>query len=113
MVRRERIPQTEFDSLEEFFEGNNNYWNLFHRHSTWHYYAEEEQDYPFWDRFRSLYPSFSDSLINKVTRSVMTGDENFWQGNDISLWNGLWTAYKMMSQLIYKDDHEYEIRLTF
>ena len=77
-------------------------------------YDAENGEFPFWDRFKTLYPIFSDSLVRQVTQSDIRFNPEFHEDEkNRPLLNSMWTAYKMMSRLVYKGDQIGDRQLTF
>ena len=77
-------------------------------------YDAENEEFPFWDCFKKLYPVFSESLIRQVTQSDIRSNPEFRENEkNRPLLNSMWTAYKMMSRLIYEGDHKFDLQLTF
>lgn len=90
------VHQVQFASLEEFIEGNNNFFSMFFDNHR------SKRNYPFYQRFKQQHPELCNFLESEVTitryrRWSIPLIEKF-------PWEKLWEAYKLMSKLVYLGD---------
>lgn len=93
MTEPKIVPQKQFESLEDFTDGQNNYYAHFLKGDSW---GETRRERPHFQRFQNLHPE----LEGEVTRA--TGEARSKSGR--LPYERLFEAYKIMSQLVYADD---------
>jgi len=99
--KKQKIPQIQFGSLEEFIEKRNNF-DSFFRRTPW-----GEQVYrcrPHFERFRQAYPELEKDISDENTAAYLAGERHPYEK--------LWEAYKLMSEFVYVGDEAVVIRST-
>ena len=92
------VPQVKFDTLEDFINGNNNFWNMFavsHR---------SRADEPFYKRFREIAPDLAARLEREVHLSWEDRSKKSLPWEKQYPWDKMWEAYKIMSNLVCLGD---------
>ncbi len=90
------VPQKQFDTLEAFVEGMNNYWAHFFSGNEW---AETKRNKPHFIRFKEQNPKMEQELTDKITPIANSTRRKENMPLDL-----LWESYRIMSQLVYPDD---------
>ncbi len=85
------IPQKQFDTLDEFIDGCNNYAMLFQIGGE-----DYRETTPAYDRFKEQNLEFDSKLKQRMNEINID--------NPKIPWDKLWDSYKLMSQLVYEDD---------
>lgn len=96
MPQQQIVSQVQFETLEAFVEGMNNYPAHFYRDNPW---AEIRRNKPHFLRFQEQNAIMEKDLSDKVTPVMSTTRRK----EDLPLAE-LWESYKIMSQLVYAED---------
>lgn len=99
MKKNIRVLQVQFDSLEDFIENSNNYWNWWTEYDRG---INKRKDAPF-QRFMTRYPRFSKKLIKKIEEESMD------RHNELPFeqrlpWKELYASYQRISKLVFEKD---------
>ena len=93
MDQPEIVEQRQFASLEEFIEGQNNYYARFLEGNPW---GESRRRHPYFQRFQELYPTLEQEVTRKTIEARATRSRLPYEK--------LFETYKLMSVLVYAED---------
>ncbi len=94
MIEAKIAPQIEFETLDDFIKGQNNFWHYFiEDNELGRLHREKVKAY---SRFEEQNPELAQELMQRATRMHKENDELPWED--------LYRAYQLMSKLVYEDD---------
>lgn len=96
MTEPKIVPQIEFKTLKDFIERQNNFYAHFLENNP---FGEVRRDKPHFERFQQKHGDLETRLTREVTEA-RKANEKF----SDETWKGLYEAYNLMSELVYKDD---------
>src|SRR3989338_10970113 len=99
MPQPQIAPQKQFDTLEAFVQGMNNYWAHFFRGNEW---AETRRNKPHFIRFQAQNPEMEQELTDIITPIASTTRKI--KEMPLETLERLWESYRIMSQLVYAND---------
>jgi len=102
MPQPQIVPQKQFETLEDFANGMNNYPYHF---SLDPYIGRTRRNTPHFQRFQEQNQEMEGEMISIVTRTLQTRTRlNRFENLSGEELEKLWGSYKKMSQLVYADD---------
>jgi hypothetical protein len=90
------VPQKQFETIDDFINGSNNYYALFLDDCDWG--LEHRETYGCFRRFQAAYPEMERQVTRATVQAVRAGPLQKLP------WERLWETYKLMSQFVFADD---------
>ncbi len=95
MAEHEVAPQTEFESLDDFIRGQNNYYAYFLDDCDW---GISHRERPPFRRFQEAHPEMERKVTDATIRALRA------ESRQKLPYEQLWETYKIMSRLVFVDD---------
>lgn len=95
MTEHRTVPQIEFESLDDFIRGQNNFYAYFLNDCEW---GKSRRKTPHFERFQEAHPEMARIITNSTVEAVRAKPRKELPNEQ------LWGAYKIMSSLVFIDD---------
>ena len=102
----EKADMKQFETLEEFKKGSNNYWVTFvEGEGVFAYIYRGKKSF---ERFQEKYPEIEEKLTDEVTKLMKEDHPSFYYPENFedNIYEKMFEAYKLMSQLVSVDDKD-------